>query len=175
GMQAADFILNYDKEKVEYVSSSIKGTYCVNDADNGKVKVVWFSDDDTDMTKITFTFKAKAEGEVKFSVEIDGGFADKNVVSPDSYDVTTHGATAVTLKAAGGAAQPTATPTPTPVATQKPETTPTPVATQKPTPTPKAPTVLPKAGDGLNILVVIPVLLTITVLAYVQIRKYKEI
>ena len=168
GMQAADFILNYDKEKVEYVSSSIGNDYLTNDVTNGKVKVVWISLNDKDMTKVSFTFKAKAEGEAKFSTEIDGGFANGEMVSPDSYDVKTYGATAVTLKATSD----TKEPTPTPDATQKPATN-----TQKPAPTAtaKAPTVLPKAGNGLNILVVIPVLLAVTVLAYVQIRKYKEI
>ncbi|MBR6504213.1 MAG: hypothetical protein IKT41_00575, partial [Clostridia bacterium] len=99
GMQAADFILNYDKDKVEYVSSSIAEDYLTNDASNGKVKVVWISLNDKDMTKITFTFKAKANGEAKFSTEIDGGFANGEMVSPDSYDVKTYGTTAVTLKA----------------------------------------------------------------------------
>jgi len=170
GMQAADFILNYDKDKVEYVSSSIGDDYLTNDAANGKVKVVWISLNDKDMTKVSFTFKAKAEGEAKFSTEIDGGFANGEMVSPDSYDVKTYGATAVTLKASAETKEPTATPTP--VATQTPVTN-----TTKPTPTAtaKAPTVLPKAGDGLNILLAIPVLLGITVLAYTQIRKYKEI
>jgi len=129
------------------------------------VKIPWFSDKNEDMTKIAFKFKAKAEGEAKFSTEIDGGFADGQVVSPDAYDVKTYGTTAVTLKAGA--------PTPTQEPTKQPEAN----NTTKPTPTPtaKAPTVLPKAGDGLNILVAIPVLLAVTVLAYVQIRKYKEI
>ena len=172
GMQAADFVLNYNKEKVEYVSSSIGDDYLTNDATNGKVKVVWISLNDKDMTKVSFTFKTKAEGEAKFSTEIDGGFANGEMVSPDSYDVKTYGVTAVNLKAAGS--------TPTPTETQKPETTATPAPqtnTTKPTPTAtaKAPTVLPKAGSGTNTLVAIPVLLGTTVLAYTQIRKYKEI
>lgn len=175
GMQAADFILNYDKAKVEYVSSSIGDDYLTNDKAAGKVKVVWISLNDKDMTKVTFKFKVIAEGEAKFTTEVDGWFANGEMVSPDSYDVTTHGVAAVTLKAANANAA-----TPTPEATQKPVDTTTPVPqtnTVKPVPTAsaKAPTVLPKAGNGLNILVVIPVLLTITVLAYIQIRKYKEI
>ena len=156
-MQAADFVLNYDKDKVEYVSSSIGEDYLTNDAANGKVKVVWISLNDKDMTKVSFTFKAKAEGTAKFSTEIDGGFANGEMVSPDTYDVTTYGATSVALKASSS------------------EATPTPTPTTKTTATVVAPTVLPKAGDGLNILVAIPVLLGITVLAYTQIRKYKEI
>jgi len=171
GMQAADFILNYDKDKVEFESSSIGEDYLTNDSANGKVKVVWISLNDKDMTKITFTFKTKAEGEANFSTEIDGGFANGEMVSPESYDVKTYGATAVTLKASNENK---------PNSTQKPESVPTPTSTPqantvKPTPTAKAPTVLPKAGDGVNLLVILPVLLGITVFAYAQVKRYKGI
>jgi len=96
GMQAADFILNYDAEKLDYISSDL-GARATNKS--GKIIVAWYSDDNTDKTKAEFSFKTKAEGTTEFSVKIDGGFADKNVVKPDAYDVTTYGKATLEIKA----------------------------------------------------------------------------
>jgi len=168
-MGSAEVDLKYDKDMVEYKSATISDNGILNDSENGIVSVIWAALDGNGFSKVSLTFKVKKEGKANFSIESAKGFASiPDMKKPESYDITTYGATAVTLKAANVS---TATPTPTTAPTS------TPVATQKPTPTPtaKAPTVLPKAGDGVNILVAIPALLAVTVLAYVQIRKYKEI
>ncbi len=201
GMQAADFILNYDSSKVEYQSSSIGDDYLTNDSANGKVKIVWISLNDKDMTKMTFTFKTKAQGTVKFSSKIDGGFATGEMVQPDSYDVTTYAE--VTIKNEN-----TGTQTPGAGESQTPEqdkptideiidkieeekekenelasgnvtvggtTSNTTTQNKNENTTNKAPTVIPHAGTGMNFFIVIVTLGIITMFAYIQIKRYKEI
>lgn len=83
-MQAADFSLLYDKEKLEYISSDIEDVF-VNNKDN-KVIVAWFSDNNTDKTKVEFKFKAIEEGKVALRTKIEGGFATGEIVQPREYD-----------------------------------------------------------------------------------------
>ena len=87
GMQAADYILKYDSEKLDYISSSISDTY-INKSQAGTIGISWFSGDDTNLSKMTFTFKVKKEGTADFSVQVDGGFADGQMNVPESYDVS---------------------------------------------------------------------------------------
>lgn len=84
GMQAADFILNYDSKRFEFVSIDIDDIfYKVEDS---KVKIAWVSLDDIDKTSINIIFKALKPGKANFSTEISGGFATGKLVLPDNYD-----------------------------------------------------------------------------------------
>ena len=84
GMQAADFILNYDNKNFEFVNIDIDDTfYKVEDS---KVKIAWVSLNDIDKTSINVTFKALKPGKASFSTEISGGFATGELVLPDNYD-----------------------------------------------------------------------------------------
>lgn len=84
GMQAADFILHYDEKKFEFVNINIDDNFYK--VENGKVRVIWVSLDDTDKTSMDMTFKALKPGKAKFETEIDGGFATGELVLPDNYN-----------------------------------------------------------------------------------------
>ena len=83
GMQAADFILKYDENKLEFVKSDLQDEYINNT--NGKVKTAWFSMDDTDKTKIEYTFEAKEKGTTELETKVNGGFATGNLSMPTGY------------------------------------------------------------------------------------------
>lgn len=83
GMQAADFILKYDADKLEFVKSDLEEDYINNS--NGNVKTAWFSMDDTDKTKIEYTFKAKETGKAEFETRVNGGFATGTLSMPTGY------------------------------------------------------------------------------------------
>lgn len=84
GMQAADFILMYDSEKLEFIKGDLKDDYIHNE--NGKVKTAWFSMDDTDKTKIEYTFKAKKTGKTELETKVNGGFATGTLLMPTGYN-----------------------------------------------------------------------------------------
>ena len=84
GMQAADFILNYDDKKFEFVSINLEDIFYK--VEKSKVKIAWVSLDDTDKTSIDVTLKALKPGKADFSTEISGGFATGELVSPDNYN-----------------------------------------------------------------------------------------
>ena len=83
-MQAADFSLVYDDNKLEYVECELEDYFINNE--NGEVKTAWFSDNGTDITKIEYTFKAKKGGTVNLSTKINGGFATGNLEIPQEYE-----------------------------------------------------------------------------------------
>lgn len=85
GMQAADFYLKYDSEKLKFIKTDISDDY-INSKENGKIKTAWFSMDDTDKTKIEYTFKAKKSGIVEFETKINGGFATGELKVPSKYE-----------------------------------------------------------------------------------------
>ena len=84
-MQAADFTLNYDTEKVTYIKSNIDEVYISNNEEQGMLKTSWVSLDNTDKTEIEYTFKIKKGGKAKFTTTIDGGFATGNLEIPTKY------------------------------------------------------------------------------------------
>ena len=84
GMQAADFILNYDTEKLEFVKSDLKEDYINNS--NGKLRTAWFSMDDTDKTKIEYIFEAKQTGTTELETKVNGGFATGSLLMPTGYN-----------------------------------------------------------------------------------------
>lgn len=85
-MQAADFELNYDAKKVEYIKCDIDEVYVTNDEKQGIVKTSWVSLDNTDKTEIEYTFKVKKSGKAKFTTTIDGGFATGGLEIPTKYN-----------------------------------------------------------------------------------------
>ena len=117
-MEGVEFILGYDKTKVELVSASIADTYY--SAEDGKVNVAWFTAESKPLTNMTFTFKTIAEGSVKFTTS-DATLADADVESPETY---TYGSATLTIKNATKAPATTPTTTPTKAET-KPAATPT--------------------------------------------------
>ena len=85
GMQAADFYLNYDADKLKFIEADIEDDY-INSEEKGQVKTAWFSMDNNDKTKIEYTFKAKKSGTVEFSTKINGGFATGELKIPEKYN-----------------------------------------------------------------------------------------
>lgn len=85
-MQAADFELNYDTKKVEYIKSDIDDVYVTNNEEQGIIKTSWVSLDNTDKTEIEYTFKVKKGGKAKFTTTIDGGFATGELEIPTKYN-----------------------------------------------------------------------------------------
>lgn len=85
-MQAADFELNYDTKKVEYIKSDIDDVYITNNEKQGIIKTSWVSLDNTDKTEIEYTFKIKKGGKAKFTTTIDGGFATGKLEIPTKYN-----------------------------------------------------------------------------------------
>lgn len=84
GMQAADFALIYDSEKLEFIKSDLKDDY-INNKD-GEIKTAWFSMDDKDKTKIEYTFKAKKIGKTELKTKVNGGFATGSLLMPTGYN-----------------------------------------------------------------------------------------
>ena len=84
GMQAADFSLYYDNDKVEYLGADIEEGFLQKNKEF--IKIAWFSTNNKDKTSITFKFKAIDEGEVEFETIISGGFATGNLKKPDRYE-----------------------------------------------------------------------------------------
>ena len=95
-MQAADYILKYDNTKLEYVKASVEDTY-INKTKAGQIGISWFSSDNTDLTQMTFTFKAIEEGEVELELQVDGGFANGKLEQPEGYNVDANGKTTVKI------------------------------------------------------------------------------
>lgn len=85
-MQAADFELNYDTKKVEYLNSNIDDIYVNNNEEKGIVKTSWISLDNTDKTEIEYTFKIKKCGKAKFTTTVNGGFATATLETPTQYN-----------------------------------------------------------------------------------------
>jgi len=86
GVQAADFSLNYNPKKLEYVKSDIDDVYINNDIEKGELKTAWISLDDTDRDYIEYTFKVKKGGNLKLSTKINGGFAKGNLEVFEDYN-----------------------------------------------------------------------------------------
>lgn len=83
GMQAADFSLYYDNDKVEYLGTDIEEGFLQENEEF--IKIAWFSTNNKDKYNITFKFKAIDEGEVEFKTKISGGFATGTLKKPDRY------------------------------------------------------------------------------------------
>ena len=85
-MQAADFSLNYDSKKLEYIKSDIDDIY-IDSTENGVIKTAWISIDNTNKTNIKYIFKVLKTGKLKFNINVDGGFATGELEIPSDYNV----------------------------------------------------------------------------------------
>ena len=85
-MQAADFYLNYNSKKLEFVTCNVDELFVNNNAEEGKIKTSWVSLDDSNKTEIEYTFKVKKGGKAKFTTTIDGGFATGELEVPTQYN-----------------------------------------------------------------------------------------
>lgn len=85
-MQAADFYLNYDSNKLEYLKSDIDDVFISDNVKEGKIKTAWVSMDESKRTSIEYIFKIKNNGQLKFTTSINGGFATENVEVPNGYN-----------------------------------------------------------------------------------------
>lgn len=102
-MQAAGFTLDYDSNKIEFVSASIGDSF-YNTENKGKIEVAWASFDDTDCTSMSFKFKAIGEGSCNVSVSNPSGFADGNLEVPTDYNIN-NGTKSIQIKKESGNAQ----------------------------------------------------------------------
>lgn len=85
-MQAADFYLNYDSNKLEYIKSNIDDIFINNDAEENLLKTAWVSMDNTDKTDIEYTFKVKRGGQAKITTITNGGFSTGKLEVPNAYN-----------------------------------------------------------------------------------------
>lgn len=104
GMQAAGYILNYDSGKLQFVSANVSDVF-YNAENSGKIEVAWASFDDIDYTYMDFTFKAIDSGDCSINITNPSGFADANLESPESYDVSSNGSKSISIKGEGGKIQ----------------------------------------------------------------------
>ena len=136
-MQAADYILNYDSDKLEFISANIsEDNYSVKTL--GKINVCWYSGSD-ELTGMTFKFKVIGEGDANLNVEVEA-FANENLERPSDYNSTPLVIKNIVKKED---LTPTPTPTATPTATPAPTVTPS----QSPKPT-EIPTINPIEDNG---------------------------
>ena len=84
GMQAIDFEVEYDDDKLEFIGMDL-GEDFYND-DNGKVRISWFSAENEDKKSVKLKFKAIKNGKIELKTNVKGGFADGNLKSPEKYE-----------------------------------------------------------------------------------------
>lgn len=82
GMQAADFIINYDSNLLQFETASL-GKNFYSTKEPGKIICSWFDTKDT--TEFTFTFIAISSGTAKFTTTTEN-FYDGNLQSASSYN-----------------------------------------------------------------------------------------
>ena len=138
-MQAADYILNYDSDKLEFISANIsEDNYSVKTL--GKINVCWYSGSD-ELTGMTFKFKVIGEGEAYLNVEVEA-FANENLERPSDYN-----SIPLVIKDIVKKDDVTPTPTPTPTITPTATPTPTPAPSHSPKPS-QIPTRTPIEDNG---------------------------
>lgn len=97
-MQAASFKIGYDYEKLEFVSASINENF-YNSKNAGEISINWASLEGTDLAQMKFQFKTLKEGETNIGIKEVSAFADGNLVTPTSYDISTSGTKTITVEA----------------------------------------------------------------------------
>lgn len=96
-MQASSFKIKYDSEKLKFVSASINENF-YNSKNAGEISINWASFDGTELTQIKFQFEAIKKGETKVGIKEVSAFADSNLISPTSYDISTLGTKAIKIE-----------------------------------------------------------------------------
>lgn len=136
-MQAADYTLNYDSDKLEFISANISESNYSSDTP-GKITICWYSESNG-VTGMTFKFKVIGEGDANLSVNPEA-FANENLERPSECTSTPLVIKDIVKKED---LTPTPTPTVTPTATPAPTVTPS----QSPKPT-EIPTINPIEDNG---------------------------
>lgn len=136
-MQAADYTLNYDSDKLEFISANISESNYSSDTP-GKITICWYSESNG-VAEMTFKFKVIGEGDANLSVNPEA-FANENLERPSECTSTPLVIKDIVKKED---LTPTPTPTATPTATPAPTVTPS----QSPKPT-EIPTINPIEDNG---------------------------
>ena len=136
-MQAADYTLNYDSDKLEFISANISESNYSSDTP-GKITICWYSESNG-VAEMTFKFKVIGEGDANLSVNPEA-FANENLERPSECTSTPLVIKDIVKKED---LTPTPTPTVTPTATPAPTVTPS----QSPKPT-EIPTINPIEDNG---------------------------
>lgn len=97
-MQATSFKIRYDSENLQFVSASINENF-YNSKNAGEISINWASLEGTDLTQIKFHFKALKDGKTEVGIKEVSAFADSNLVSPTSYDISTAGTKTIIIEA----------------------------------------------------------------------------
>ena len=84
-VEAAGFVLKYDKSKLKFTSTSL-GSNFYNADTAGKVLFNWAAFDGKALIKVYFIFTAKEEGSTEIYVEDARGFADANLDKATGYE-----------------------------------------------------------------------------------------
>lgn len=173
-MQATSFKIGYDSEKLEFVSASINGNF-YNSKNPGEISINWASLEGTDLTQMKFQFKALKEGKTNVGIKEVSAFADDNLVSPTSYDISTSGTKTIIIETKDQT-------NPNPENPNIPEQ---PDNDQKIDDEKKsyesqydnslAPNPLPKAGAGTTILITIIVIGMLSVIFFIKNRNFSDI
>lgn len=176
-MQATSFKMGYDSEKLEFVSASINENF-YNSKNSGEISINWASLEGTDLTQIKFQFKALKDGEANVGIKEVSAFADGNLVSPTSYDISTAGTKTIIIEAEDET-------NPNPENSENPATPKEPDNNQKPNYEEEnhenqddnslAPSPLPQAGARTTILITIIVMGMLSVIFLIKNRKFSDI
>lgn len=97
-MQASSFKIGYDSKKLEFASASINENF-YNSKNAGEISINWASLEGTDLTQIKFQFKALEDGKTDVRIKEVSAFADSNLVTPTSYDISTSGTKTIVIEA----------------------------------------------------------------------------
>lgn len=138
-MQAADYTLNYDSDKLEFISANISESNYSSDTP-GKITICWYSESNG-VAEMTFKFKVIGEGDANLSVNPEA-FANENLERPSECT-----STPLVIKDIVKKEDLTPTPTPTPTATPTATPAPTVTPSQSPKPT-EIPTINPIEDNG---------------------------
>lgn len=136
-MQAADYTLNYDSDKLEFISANISESNYSSDTP-GKITICWYSESNG-VAEMTFKFKVIGEGDANLSVNPEA-FANENLERPSEC-------TSTPLVIKDIVKKEDLTPTPTPIATPTATPAPTVTPSQSPKPT-EIPTINPIEDNG---------------------------
>ena len=85
-MQAADYLINFDSDILEFVSTDDIPETNYNIIEPGKLRICWYGNDEK-MTGMTFKFKVLNEGDAKVSVVADA-FGTENLEKPENIETS---------------------------------------------------------------------------------------
>lgn len=97
-MQASSFKIGYDSDKLEFISANINETF-YNSKNEGEISINWVSFEENDLTQIKIQFKVLKAGNATIKIKEVSAFADGNLVTPTSYDISTEGSKTIKLEA----------------------------------------------------------------------------